>query len=66
MLLSGFKEAQTVQGIKEALKEFELTNVVEVKNDEQYCYELSTAEPSKLVEQMNGKQLLRLVNTKYK
>ena len=63
VLLSGFNHSQSVSAIKDALKDFKVTDVTEVKENELFSYEISTTDPRKLVKQMDGKELLRLAYT---
>merc|ERR1712098_278390 len=59
--IGGFKVAQSVAELKEALKLFNVSEVVEEEKDDQFFYHVTTTEATKLVERFDGKELLSVI-----
>ena len=63
--IGGFKVAQSVTEFKEALKLFNVSEVIEEEKDDQFFYQVTTTEAAKLVERFDGKELLRQTESNY-
>ena len=63
--IGGFKVAQSVTEFKEALKLFNVSEVIEEEKDDQFFYQVTTTEAAKLVERFDGKELLRHTESKF-